>query len=163
MNDVIKWINDKILHNGADKIEINDIDDIKDFTLLWNLFEAIFCNKNANMYKIDNIIDRHIDKLIESDYQKTFEYFYDRYKNDDVKFRALKLTKPYQNLVKKVLDDTFTDKNNRLKFIMAIIYRYRNNLFHGEKDMRYIKLQKENFEKTNEFLMSFIEACKEQN
>ena len=160
MSNVIKWINEKIINGGTGKMEANDIDEIRDFALLWNLFEDLLCDNNANMCKIDALIDKNIDKFNDSEYQDIFEYFYDRYKNNDAKFNALRLHEPQKNLVKKVLNDEFMDKNNKLKFIMSIIYRYRNNLFHGEKDMRYIRFQKENFEKTNEFLMYFIDTCR---
>lgn len=160
MSDVIQWINEKIIDEG-NKIAANDIDEVRDFVLLWNLFEDLLCNNNANMNKIDNLIDRFIDILDENKYQEIYEYFHNRYKDDGTKFKALKLRRPHKNLVKKILDDEFVDKNNKLKFIMAIIYRYRNNLFHGEKDMKKIKFQKENFEQTNKFLMYFIETCKD--
>jgi len=160
VSQVIEWINEKIINNGNSKIEGNDIDEIRDFALLWNLFEALCCNKNANMSKINSIIDSKIELFDEIKYQDIFDYFYNRYKNDSRKFNALKLRNGEKELVKKILNDEYEDKNNRLKFIMAIIYRFRNNLFHGEKDMKYIRLQKENFEKTNKFLMYFIETCK---
>lgn len=160
MSNVIQWINEKIINDGTSEIDANDIDEIRDFALLWNLFEDLLCENNANMCKIDNLIDRHIGKFNASGYQETFEYFYERYKSSDEKFNALRLREPQKNLVKKVLNDDFIDKNNKLKFIMAVIYRFRNNLFHGEKNMRHISLQKENFEKTNIFLMYFIDTCR---
>lgn len=160
MSNVVKWINEKIINDGTSKIDTNDIDEIRDFALLWNLFEDLLCSNNANMSKIDTLIDSKIDKFNELEYQDTFQYFYNRYKSNDEKFNALRLRDPQKNLVKKVLNDEFTDKNNKLKFIMAVIYRFRNNLFHGEKNMRYISLQKENFEKANIFLMYFIDTCR---
>ena len=160
MSKVISWINEKIIHTENSKIKSEDIDYIRDFTLLWNLFESLcFDDKFANMNKINNIIDSKIDLFEEEKYKNIFDYFYDRYKNDNNKFRKLNLRNSEKELVKKVLNDEYNNKNNKLKFIMAIIYRYRNNLFHGEKEMRYIRFQKENFEVTNEFLMYFIEVC----
>lgn len=160
MSNVIQWINEKVINEGTSKIDANDIDEVRDFALLWNLFEDLLCNNNANIPKIDTLIDGHIGKFNESDYQDTFEYFYNRYKSSEERFNALRLRATQKNLVKKVLNDEFTDENNKLKFIMAIIYRFRNNLFHGEKDMRYIRLQKENFNQTNDFLMYFIGTCR---
>jgi len=160
MSNVIEWINDTIINSENDKIEANEIIDIKDFALLWNLFESLCCNKFANMNKINNLIDTKIDLFSQSEYQEFFDYYYNRYKNDNAKFSALKLRNGDKELVQKVLNDEYTDKNNQLKLILAIIYRYRNNLFHGEKNMQYIKLQKENFENANNFLMYFIEKCK---
>jgi len=157
MSNVIQWINETIINDGTNRIEVNDIDEIRDFVLLWNLFESLCFDKFVDMNKINRLIDTKIDLFDETQYQDIFDYFYNRYKNDVSKFNALKLRNSDKILVKKVLNDEYEDKNNKLKFIMAIIYRYRNNLFHGEKDMRYIRLQKENFGNTNKFLMYFIE------
>ena len=161
MNNVIQWINETIINDGTNRIEVDDIGEIRDFALLWNLFESLCFDKFVDMNKINRLIDTKIDLFDEAKYQDIFDYFYNRYKNDNPKVEALHLRNGDKELVKKVLNDNFTDKNNKLKFIMAIIYRYRNNLFHGEKDMRYIRLQKENFQNTNKFLMYFIETCKE--
>ena len=161
MSDAIEWINRKIINEG-EKIEPNDVEEIRDFTLLWNLFENICCNKFAKIDEINNLIDSKIDNFDENNeiFTETFEYFYQRYQ-DKYRFIALNFNnKAMEKLASKILSDTYTDKNNKLKFIMSVIYRYRNNLFHGEKQMRYIRLQKENFKIANKFLMYFIEQCK---
>jgi len=158
MDKILNWINKNI--NDSKTLNENDIPNVLAFSLLWNMFESLFCDKYANMCKINDSIDKHIDLLEEEKYQKIFEYFYDRYKNDDNKLNALNLRKPQKSLVKKVLDESFTDKNNKLKFIMVIIYRFRNNLFHGEKQLLKLKYQEENFNNANQFLMYFIENCR---
>lgn len=161
MSSVIEWINEKIINESAQGINPSDIDEIRDFALLWNLFESLCCNKRANMNKINSLIDTKIDFFEEQDFREVFEYFYHRYKGNNSKFQALNLKNGDKKLVGNILNDEYHDKSNKLKFILTIIYRYRNNLFHGEKDMRYIRLQKENFKRTNDFLMYFIETCKE--
>jgi len=161
MSNVIQWINEKIINSEINNIDKDDIDAIRDFTLLWNLFEALCCNKFADMNIIYRLINDKIELFNEIDYQDIFDYFYNRYENDINKFNKLNIRSRDQRiLVEKVLNNEYEDKENRLKFIMVIIYRYRNNLFHGEKNMAHIRYQKENFEKTNEFLMYFIETCK---
>ena len=160
MSDVIDWINRKIINEGY-KINAEDVEEIRDFTLLWNLLENICFKNYVKIDKINDLIDSKIDKFNENNetFRETFKYFYTRYQNEN-KLRALNLNRPMKELAIKILNNTYTDKNNKLKFIMAVIYRYRNNLFHGEKQMRYIRLQKENFKIANKFLMYFIEQCK---
>ena len=159
MSNVLEWINEKIITDKENKLIPEDVKNIMSFSLLWNLFESLCCNKNASISKISKLIDKKINLFNENDYIDIFNYFMERYQ-DNTKFNKLNLLNGSEKLVKKVLKREYTDKNNKLKFIMYIIYRYRNNLFHGEKDMRYIKFQKENFEITNKFLMRFIEKCK---
>jgi hypothetical protein len=51
-------------------------------------------------------------------------------------------------------------RNNGRGVILAIsiiIYRYRNNLFHGIKDIPKIDAQIENFKNANSFLISFLD------
>ena len=160
MSDAIDWINRKIINEGY-KINAEDVEEIRDFTLIWNLLENICFENYVKIDKINNLIDSKIDKFNENNetFRETFEYFYTRYQ-DENKLIALNLNKPMKELAKKILNNTYTDKNNKLKFIMSIIYRYRNNLFHGEKQMKYIRLQKENFKIANKFLIYFIEKCK---
>jgi len=160
MSDAIEWINRKIINEGY-KINAEDVEEIRDFTLIWNLLENICFENYVKIDKINNLIDSKIDKFNENNetFRETFKYFYTRYQ-DEHKLNALRLNRTMKELTKKILNNTYTDKNNKLKFIMAVIYRYRNNLFHGEKQMRYIRLQKENFKIANKFLMYFIEKCK---
>ena len=130
MSDAIEWINRKIINEG-EKIEPNDVEEIRDFTLLWNLFENICCNKFAKIDEINNLIVSKIDNFDENNeiFTETFEYFYQRYQ-DKYRFIALNFNnKAMEKLASKILSDTYTDKNNKLKFIMSVIYRYRNNLF----------------------------------
>jgi len=159
MNNVLNWINEKIITDKENKLTPEDVENIRDFSLLWNLFESLCCNKKAYISEINKVIDKKIDLFNENDYIDIFNYFMERYQNNAT-FEKLNLSNGSKKLVQKVLKREYTDKNNKLKFIMYIIHRYRNNLFHGEKDMRYIKFQKENFEITNKFLMCFIEKCK---
>ena len=65
-----------------------------------------------------------------------FQYFYERYQNDEL----------YKNLIH---DDNYddiknilkTDKSNitnkdKLFLLLYVVYRYRNNIFHGNKGVR---------------------------
>ena len=174
MSQVIDWINDTIINEREHRIDSSDIDDIRDFSLLWNLFEDICWNQNnenSNAFPL-----REILKIVSSKYQslrsnqsdidEIYNYFIDRYQDnnkfDNLKFRDNETENIAKTLLEKAINDssssiTFEEK---IKIILSIIHRYRNNLFHGEKDMQYIRLQKGNFEKSNKFLMLFIEKCK---
>ena len=46
----------------------------------------------------------------------------------------------------------------RIKYLLQWQYRYRNNLFHGIKDVTTINYQKDNFIYANKMLKLFIET-----
>ena len=168
MSKVIKWINKSIINKGNDKINSEDIEQVRDFTLLWNLFEDIFCDKFCKTDKIISLLSKNRIEVLEqntinSKINSIFDYFMDRYKDNEklekLNFNKKNHERDIKNKIqnKEVINLDFEEK---IQIILFIIYRYRNNLFHGEKDMRYISYQNENFENANDFLMLFIENCK---
>jgi len=156
---IFEWINTNL--TLSDKLDDHDIPNILAFSLLWNMFESIYCSKNANMDRINKLIDSNVDLFKEKDYEEIFEYFKSRY-TDSNYLNKLRLQKSDKILAQSVINSKYRDKNNKLKFIMSVIYRYRNNLFHGEKQLVKMKYQEENFKYANKFLMYFIETCKHE-
>ena len=133
-------------------------DSFWDFVLLWNLFESRIFNSS---YSPEDVAAKNLivpKELVE----KTLVYFKKRYvKNGQVneKFQRLKLrTKSdKQSLVKGVLLGNNHDECAIVEACIIIIGRYRNNLFHGLKEIASLNLQKDNFDTANEFLMSVLE------
>jgi len=173
--NIIEWINNNLhKNNRTDKLKENDIQNILAFTMLWNLYEDLFWTRNSDntnhsAYSLGEAlktIKNKKDKLSEDIINPIFCYFYHRYQ-DEVKFNQLKFRdKGADNEARKKLENMINSsiehsKSDKLEFIMAIVFRYRNNLFHGEKQLIKIKYQEENFEYANKFLMHIIEKCKE--
>lgn len=152
---ILNWINQTIRVNKS-PLKETEIENIKNFALLWNLFEAKCCRKNANPGSINAFIDRKIETIDFEKLSVAFAYFKDRYQNSG-RFNALNLSGENKSIAQKVVDSIYTDKNNHVKFIMAVIHRYRNNLFHGEKSLLVIEEQEYNFKIANEVLQYMIE------
>lgn len=152
---ILNWINETIRVNKS-PLQEADIENIKNFALLWNLFETKCCRKNANPGSINAFIDRQIDILKLDTLDFAFNDFFNWY-SDSSRFNALKLTGENKTIVEKVLSGEYQDKNNKIKFIMAVIHRYRNNLFHGEKNLLTIETQENSFKIANEVLQYMIE------
>ncbi len=162
MDEIIDWLSNNITKENGNSFRPEDIQNVMGFSILWNIFESVFCDKQANMCKINAAIDKHISEIHFEKVQSIFHYYHGRYQDND-RLDKLKLKNSDKTLVRNVLNNNYKDKNNRIKFIMAIIYRYRNNLFHGEKDIVKITLQEENFKHANRFLMHFIETCRKSD
>ena len=60
-------------------------------------------------------------------------------------------------LVEAVLNGNEISPEKVLLAILMIVYRYRNNLFHGEKSIRDLPNQIDNFRNANQLLMVFME------
>lgn len=170
---IIEWINNCVTKNSSStQLNSIEIENVLHFSLLWNIFEDVFWTRsnsprNPNdafsLRKVHSVVEANANKLDESIITPIFCYFHNRYQ-DNKKFKALKFRHNEKETEDKLLSMLSSavniNLNHKAYFISSIIYRFRNNLFHGEKQMIKISLQEENFQNANEFLMHFIEKCK---
>jgi len=141
--DYIRKINDLIGSN----IDRDNVQYILDFVLLWNLFELRYCDKNCTKNKIENLNYWDISNL-----NWVFDYFKDRYINNSEKFNNLN----FESCLKNIIKDNLSNWTDKEKTILHIIYRFRNNMFHWEKEIYNIEWQEENFENANKFLYELL-------
>ncbi|MDO9511345.1 MAG: hypothetical protein Q7J34_06280 [Bacteroidales bacterium] len=152
---MIEWINNKF---GTD-YSAEELNEIKDFTLLWNIFENTIFNAEFSI----NILEQEIanrNPNIEN-FQICFDYFQNRYVNNNQignRFQFLNFRRnDREQFVRDVLLGSITTDDEKILAIGIIIYRLRNNLFHGIKDYRYLNGQVENFSHANIFIQKFLE------
>lgn len=137
---------------------------ITEFTLLWSAMEGLLLKGNANPTSLANKaveMDRHGGLDIAA-YQSPLAYFRARYfvngtlnhRFDNLRFRA----NDRQELVEEVLSGKKTDQVSVLTALLLIVYRLRNNLFHGEKWKYGIKDQQSNFEAAADVMKSMLDA-----
>lgn len=165
-----EWIKDFFT---ADFIspDLTNIESVKNFAILWNLFERYFCDKNANLKKIQD----NINKLSESNYsfpQIIYDDYYTycrkRYLIEDktnelfesLLFRENAAENKYKELLKSILENSESESKKKVFACFIIIYRLRNNLFHGSKNIATIDEQNDNFERANKVLMTFLSFLK---
>jgi hydroxylamine reductase (hybrid-cluster protein) len=139
-----------------ENFSVKDIEDILIFSVFWNHIEN---GSNKSQYNV--IFDFIESKDIEEDNKILAEihcYFLNRYKNNSYNFDTLKkienITKKEEERHKKIKyflsNDMENDFNNKKEFVAYIIYRFRNRLFHWEKNI--IDDQNKNFIVINNFL-----------
>ena len=155
-----EWLSQKIPDFG--NLKEDEINLILDFTLLWSLFEGTHLKANGDVKTIRNyvnILERE-NKLTNCSIDEYLDYLKTRY------YKNGKLTEYFHNLhiersgnpaevIEAICDNTAKDK---IKFIgcLIIIYRLRNNLFHGVKwEYKFIG-EKNNFLNANNFLKSLM-------
>ena len=164
------WIK-KFFKLDLESPTLNEIESIKNFALLWNMFERYFCRKNANLENIKNNLfelDAKGYSFPESLSTDFFEFFKDRYVTnnqtnalfENLGFREGNSDKKYKILLKSILEDNSSEIKDKILANFIIIYRFRNNLFHGSKDIATISQQKVNFEIANKIIMIFLDFLK---
>lgn len=137
---------------------------IKDFAVLWTVYEGNVLNASASAAAIVRATNSlaSTGKLSLDQLSLPIRYFKDRY------FNGVELTDAFlglhmrrndhPQLVETVLRDKSKDEVEILAAILIIIYRLRNNLFHGVKWSYGIRDQLANFQNANAVLMWVIEA-----
>ena len=136
---------------------------IMHFALLWSLFEAEALDTNASASNILALVNKWADQdlLNIAAFTQSLAYFKDRYfKNglltDD--FSGLDLRKNDKpTLVSAVLKGENTNPTDCVAVLFIIVFRLRNNLFHGKKWAYEIRGQLDNFAHANDALMAALE------
>jgi hypothetical protein len=153
-NTMIDWINNKFGTNFTE----NDLKNIKDFSLLWNIFENLVCDRNCTINRIEerlNLIEFQI-----GDFEVSLNYFKERYRannNTNERFEFLKIVpNTRKEFVKQILLENDKNTSNIILALSIIVYRYRNNLFHGEKNFMLLNEQEENFSHANQVLITIL-------
>lgn len=135
---------------------------ILDFALLWGLFELRLLNANASIEGMRDMVQQWIadGKVSAETFESALSYFSTRYieeGKESYRFVHLHLQEKYKPLVRAVL----LRKNKKLDdcclVVFIIIYRFRNNLFHGTKWTYLLQEQLGNFAHSNAVLMRALE------
>jgi hypothetical protein len=151
---MIEWINNKFGTNFTE----NDLKNIKDFSLLWIIFENLVCDRNCNINRIEENLNP-IEFQIEN-FEDHLNYFKERYtadSNTNERFEYLRIVpNARKEFVKQVLLGNDNNTSNIILALAIIVYRYRNNLFHGEKNFMLLNEQEENFSIANQVLTSIL-------
>jgi len=132
------------------------------FTLLWTLFEAQVLESSASARKISEEIRNLEPDIILGDwFTEHLDYFSGRYvdgNNTNHRFDNLHLRnndKP--NLVRDVLTGKNADPASQLIGCLIIVYRFRNNFFHGIKWAYGLQDQFDNFTHSARLLIKVLE------
>lgn len=136
---------------------------IFDFSFLWSLFEAQIMENFARADRIREKVDAWaVDSTLEAaQYDLQLAYFRNRYFADG----ALTHHFPYLDLrpadhpalVRAVIEGANDDPRDRMLALLMIVWRLRNNLFHGAKWAYQLRDQRENFTQANSVLMRMLE------
>ncbi|MGL4922429.1 hypothetical protein [Aeromonas veronii] len=140
---------------------------ISDFSIMWAIFEGTQLQDRpedrAAVDELEFVAQRTSYCATVLEYART--YWSHRYIGADGegndKFRRLGFRhKPHSELVLRVLKGEVVNEEEQIHALLLIVYRLRNNLFHGEKDMAKINSQVENLKYGASVLKDIIEATR---
>lgn len=166
---MINWLNQRYDTSFTE----NNIQSIKDFLLIWNLFEGKFFETSFSIDKLESVL-KNTDIDINC-FLPYLEYFKNRYVNQEdntitERFSFLHFRRnDREDFVTEVLLNNkdipnYIETNTQYEIVLAIsiiVYRFRNNLFHGVKNIQHIAQQEENFVTANGFLRTIIETIED--
>jgi hypothetical protein len=136
---------------------------IMHFSLLWGLFEGFALNQSASARKIHELVQSWVrdGRLTEDYFTQEFDYFKRRYFTNGTAsqyFAGLNLRpNDMPELVRAVLAGNDTALVSKIAALLIIVYRLRNNLFHGHKWAYSISDQLDNFNHANAVLMKSVD------
>jgi hypothetical protein len=149
------YISNKILQG------FENVEEIKNFSILWSVFECEKCSQNANINKFREIAKKFTTLNQESVDFLTF--LRKRYEDNREAFISLDIKRSiseekYLNTINDIIlnrYDTYSDEE-KIFSLLVILYRIRNNFFHWEKARYSFQWQSDLFEACNAFLISLI-------
>lgn len=153
MSDIDGWLSSAAF--GYSNLSAEEKSVIRDFALVWSFFEAQKLNCSANHSKIDCWAREH--KGSHELFVPELQYFRERYVTGDTintRFEGLKFqNEATKKVVESVLLQNPLEPSLKTAALFHIIFRLRNNLFHGEKWAYGIRDQLENFSNANSAIM----------
>jgi len=142
-----------------------DMPNVLHFCLMWSLFESRICERHASVGKMKGFTKRlnSMKALKQEDFDPYLLYFQKRYlrngKTND-RFDKLRISSVYRDHVESVLKKEETENASIILALLIIIYRLRNNLFHGEKPIITLQDQNIHLNVANRFLAKVLDLHK---
>ena len=166
----LEWIN-QFFDNAVDLQQNEGLERIKNFALFWNMFEKFACNNFANVPSIEEFVIRLSERTeITIDFVNPYiEYFIDRYtQNETINIEGLQFRNNPADVrakgkVVEVLFRNVVTPKEILEALLLILLRFRNNLFHGNKQIIYLDTQVTNFTLANKLLAQVLTLMKQNH
>lgn len=166
MGDVEKSASEQWLHTNAPGfrgLPDRDRRAIFDFSFLWSLFESQVMDNFAQAKTISRRVNGWANekRIYPEVYEEALAYFRNRYSpNGEMThhYDHLNLRRSdHPELVGCVISGKSDDPHDSMLCVLMIVWRLRNNLFHGSKWAYHIRGQLDNFTHANAVLMKVLE------
>jgi len=156
-----QWLGD--VSPEFSELGIEERDAIASFTFLWSLFESKKLGTQGNIRELCRFVRGAADnENLLAECAAPFQYFQNRYSADaDGQRRFENLwdgnrEREHRQRCLSVLHGAECSSSERLLILLMIVYRLRNNLFHGSKWAYGLRGQLDNFCNANLVLQKIL-------
>lgn len=106
-----------------------------DFLFVWTKFEKINFDCNFNWVKED--IDKYIETKKENieKLEEYYKYFHTRYQTSSLLKNLFGKRTPNKE-IEEIIKKKDNSNEDKIKLLLFVVFRYRNNMFHGVKEVR---------------------------
>ena len=160
--ETMDWLRRKVPEFS--QLEENERAAIYDFSFLWSLFEGSVLNCQCNVPNIRRFAEQTESKirLNDVDFAPFVSYLQNRYYlngNPTEHYRHLHVERSGspEEVVEMLSNENCTEKV-KLIGCLVVVFRLRNNLFHGEKWKYQLQGQLDNFQRANNFLRNLMDC-----
>lgn len=162
--DATQWITENML--GGTELRPEATSAVANFTMMWNLFEGVVCGNHANVREFERLAARlaeaPLDAVDLGALENSLAFWSFRYRNPDgfsSRFDGLNFRpNDRREVVEEVLLGQRSGLNDKLLSLMVIVYRLRNNLFHGLKTIDMLNDQIQNLNTASQCLGALVRA-----
>lgn len=162
--DATKWLAEHT--HGGTELSPEAREAVASFTTMWNFFESTLCENRATVAALTRISERFEADRVAPDTNQALEdclaFWQFRYRTHEGfgrRFEGLYFRPNDKRAhVEAVLNGDADSPQDRLLALTIIIFRLRNNLFHGLKSLEMLNDQVENLVTACRCLAAVMEA-----
>lgn len=127
------------------------------YLVVWSIFEPSVSNGFLKIKDIKDIAQKYSSKYSSLNIDSITKKFYDRYQ-DEKKLRNLVHSQSNPN-IKEILSKQYSDlqAGEKMELLLFVVYRYRNNIFHGNKGVLSWQHYTEQIDDCLAFMMKMID------
>lgn len=130
------------------------------YLIVWSIFEPSISNGFVKLKDIKEIAQKYSDSYLSLNIDSITKKFHDRYQ-DNKKFSNL-IHNQSNSSITKILSKQYSDlkDSEKMELLLFVVYRYRNNIFHGNKGVLSWQHYTEQIEDCLAFMTKMIEVIK---
>ncbi|MCT6519281.1 hypothetical protein GY03_18565 [Proteus vulgaris] len=149
-------IKELIHSNLGQNVDIDMLKFITEFYFLFSVMEMKLADGDFNLNKVDDIANHAVKKDKDAEnLDQIYNFLRGRYSNDKKHQVLMSERKNAIELYSKIaeeIDEGDTSLVSKIKIILIVLYRIRNNLFHGAKLEHNLNIQNDLFTNLNNAL-----------
>ena len=161
--DKVCWLAKKLSHKNSEITEENidlilGTESVMLFLCVWTLFESAFSEKHYLHTKDLEILSESYKDISDSnEINFLSHYFHRRYHEHHDRLMKLAHKDEYECVsknIRHIMEQEYNSlcKKDKIYLLFYVVFRYRNNLFHGNKDI----IQWECFEEQINYCIQFM-------